>query len=95
MMKTRNFENKLATIGALLVLFGVFAAATSAFAEESYAVAASETDIVTAADETIVDARRAITESAAEAAKALEAETLFALENHLSDVTSTLDADNT
>lgn len=93
-MKTRNFENKLAYVGALIVLIGVFAAATSALADTS---ANAESTVVvehSAAKETIRGAREAITESAAQANEALEAETTFDLENQLSDITSMLVAAN-
>ena len=93
-MKTRNFENNLATIGAFFVLIGVFAAATSAFAEVVAAIAANRSAVRGAAEETIAGAQRANAESAAEAVKALEADTRFDLENQLSDITSTLVAAN-
>ena len=94
MMKIRNFENRLALLGALVVLMGVFAAATSAFAEETAEttpVAALEQD---SANVTITGARKAIAESARAAVEALEAENLFHLENQLTDITSTLTASN-
>ena len=93
-MKTRNFENKLATIGAFFVLIGVFAAATSAFAEEVAADATNRPAARGAAEETIAGAQRANTESAAEAVRSLEANTRFDLENQLSAITSTLVAVN-
>jgi len=99
-MKTRNFENKLATIGALFVLIGVFSAASSALADSSANVketanAASHVVVErSVAKETISGAREAMAESAAEANKALKAETTFDLENQLSDITSTLIAAN-
>ena len=93
-MKTRNFENKLAAIGAFFVLIGVFAAATSAFAEEAAADATNSTAIRGAAEESIAGAQRANAESAAEAVRSLEADTRFDLENQLSDITSTLVAAN-
>lgn len=93
-MKTRKFENKLATIGALVVLIAVFAAASSAFAEEPSDAAEPAVVERSAAKETIGGARDAIAESAAEANKALKAEITFDLENQLSDITSTLIAAN-
>ncbi|MGB5625090.1 MAG: hypothetical protein WBM61_05110 [Woeseiaceae bacterium] len=93
-MKTRNFENKLATIGALFVLIGVFAAASSALAEEPANAAKPVVVEHGAAKQTINGARKAIAESAAVADKALKAETTFDLENQLSDITSTLIAAN-
>ena len=99
-MKTRNFENKLAYLGALFVLIGVFSAASSALADSSAIVeepANAANPVVverSAAKETVSGARESIAESAAEADKALKAETTFDLENQLSDITSTLIAAN-
>jgi hypothetical protein len=93
-MKTRNFENKLATIGALIVLLAVFAAASSALAEEPSNAAEPVVVERMAAKETIGGAREAIAKSAAEANNALKAEITFDLENQLSDITSTLIAAN-
>jgi len=93
-MTNRNFENKLATIGALLVLIGVFFAATSAFAEEPANGASPVVVEDSASKVTISGARKAIAESAAAADKALKAETTFDLENQHSDITSTLIAAN-
>ncbi|MBT8090583.1 MAG: hypothetical protein KJO01_10280 [Gammaproteobacteria bacterium] len=87
-MKSRNIENRLAYIAALIVLVGVSWAAGSAFAAEptQFAVAAENY----AAKGTVAIARQAMTESAAEAAEALKAETKFDLDNQLNDLTSTL-----
>lgn len=93
-MKTRNFENKLATVGAFFVLIGVCAAATSAFAEERADDATNGPAVRHTAEETIVGAQRANAESAAEAVRSLEAETRFDLENQLSDITTRLVAAN-
>ena len=93
-MKTRNFENKLATLGALFVLIAVCAAATSAFAEEAASDTTGMELVCGAADETIVDAQRANAESAAEAVRSLQADTRFDLENQLSDITSMMVAAN-
>ncbi len=93
-MKTRNFENKLATMGAIFVLIGVCAAASSAFADDAAADATRRPAVHAATAETIAGAQRANAESAAEAVRALEAETRFDLENQLSDITSTLVAAN-
>lgn len=90
MMKSRNIENRLAYVGALIVLVGVTWAASSAFGAEhtNYATAAvAETD---AMNDTIVIARQAMTEAAAKAAEALKAENKFDLDNQLNDLTSTL-----
>jgi len=88
MMKTRNIENRLAYVAALIVLIGVTWAAGSAFAAEpANFAAAAESD---AMNDTIVIARQAMTESAAKAAEALKAENKFDLDNQLNDLTSTL-----
>ena len=93
-MKTRNIENKLATVGAFFVLIAVCAAASSAFADDATANATSRPVVHAAAEETIAGAERANAESAAEATKSLETETQFDLENQLSDITSMLVAAN-
>lgn len=93
-MKTRNFENKLATIGAIVVLIAVFAAASSALADEPTNAAKPVVVERSAAKEMIGGAREAIAESAAEANKALKAEITFDLENQLSDITTVLIAAN-
>ena len=87
-MNSRNIENRLAYVAALIVLVGVIWAAGSAFAAEpnNFAVAA-END---ATNDTIAIARQAMTESAAKAAEALKAENKFDLDNQLNDLTSTL-----
>ena len=90
MMKSRNIENRLAYVGALIVLIGVTWAAGSAFGAEPTdfaTAAAAESD---AMDETITGARKAMTEAAAKAAEALKAENKFDLDNQLNDLTSTL-----
>lgn len=96
MMKNRNIENRLAWVGVLIVLIGVSAAATSAFATES----SDATTIATAAErdyavaEPVNGARRANAEAAAEAAEALKIETALDLDIQLGDLTSTLIARN-
>ena len=92
MMKNRNFENKLAWIGALVVLIGVSSAATSAFAAEptdttTTTVAAKRNGSVA---EPIIGARRANAEAAAEAAATLRTETALDLDIQLGDLTSKL-----
>lgn len=97
-MKNSNLENRLAYIGALVVLVGVSAAAASAFAGEpaktDNAIVAEHGGAREAADVTVIGGREAAAESASEAAKALEAEIVFRLENQLSDISSTLIAAN-
>ena len=87
MMNSRNIENRLAYVAALIVLVGVFWAAGSAFAAEPNFAVAAEND---ATNDTIAIARQAMTESAAKAADALKAENKFDLDNQLNDLTSTL-----
>lgn len=93
MMKSRNIENRLAYVAALIVLIGVTWAASSAFGAEptDFATAAAvESDSM---DETIIGARQAMTEAATKAADSLRAENKFDLDNQLNDLTSTLMAD--
>ena len=90
-MNTRNIENKLALLAALIVLIGVSAAAGSALAAEPANKAAAVVTERGDTDETIVDARKAMAEAAAEA---LNAENTFDLDNQLSGITSTLIAAN-
>ena len=96
MMKNRNIENRLAWVGALIVLIGVSSAATSAFAAEpgdaiAVTIAAKRNDAVA---EPVIGARRAYAEAAAEAAAALKVETALDLDIQLGDLTSTLVARN-
>ena len=74
MMKIRNIENKLALVAALIVLIGVSMAAGSAFAAESTNASSKGLVEQNAAVETIIAARDANIEAAADAAKALKAE---------------------
>lgn len=87
-MKTRNLENRLALIGALIVLLGVSWAAGSAFAAETENTATAAVADRTLIDETIVGARKAIMEAAEEAAEALRAENVVALDIQHADLTS-------
>lgn len=93
-MKTRNLENGLAYVGALVVLMGVLAAANSAFAAEPAITDSSVVAEQEASAEAIDGAKRAVRESADEAAKALQLENNFNLENQLSDINSTVVAAN-
>jgi len=93
-MSTRNLENKLAYVGALVVLTAVLAAANSAFAAEPANTASTGTADQAVAAETIDGARKAVRESADAAAEALKLENDFALENQLADISSTLIAAN-
>lgn len=93
-MSTRNLENKLAYVGALVVLTAVLAAASSAFAAEPTNTANTGAAEHTAAAEAIDGAKKAMRESADKAAEALKLENDFALENQLADISSTLIAAN-
>lgn len=92
-MKTRNIENRLAWVGALIVLVGVSFAAGSAFAAEKAGTTSTAGTMATelpVADETIAGARKAMTDAAADAAKALQAENALDLDIQLNDLTSTI-----
>ena len=89
-MKTRNVENKLAYVGALIVLAGVLAAADSAFAADEASARVEAVEASDAAIEAVNEAKEANRESADEAAEALRLENNFDLENQLSDISSTL-----
>lgn len=88
MMKTRNIENRLALIGALIVLLGVSWAAGSAFAAETENATSAAVVERLLTDETIIGARKAIMEAAAEAAEALKAENEIDLDIQHADLTS-------
>jgi len=89
-MKTRNIENRLAFIGALVVLIGVLFAASSALATEATDAPRVTVARQKGADATIISARQAMTEAAVEAAEALKAASRLDLEIQLKDLTSTL-----
>ncbi|MDH3303858.1 MAG: hypothetical protein OEM50_02785 [Gammaproteobacteria bacterium] len=89
-MKIRNVENRLAYVGALIVLIGVTWAAGSAFGAEPKRFEAAAVADREALDHAVVGAREAMTEAAANAAEALRAENKFDLDNHLNVLTSTL-----
>jgi hypothetical protein len=93
-MKTRKIENGLAYVGALVVLAGVLAAASSAFATELTSADSAVARGNDAAVEAINGARKAMRESADAAARALKLENSFDLENQLSAINSTLIAAN-
>ena len=87
-MKTRNIENRLALIGALIVLLGVSWAAGSAFAADTQNTATAAVAERLLTDETIAGARKAIMEAAEEAAEALKAENVMDLDIQHADLTS-------
>lgn len=90
MMNTRNIENRLALIGALIVLLGVSWAAGSAFAAERNDKATSVVAESKLGDETIIGARKAIMDAAVEAAAALKAENVLYLDIQHADLTSAI-----
>lgn len=58
-MNTRNVENRLALVGAMLVLIGVTFAASSAFADDVNDVSSTPVPIHTAAVQSVIEARKA------------------------------------
>lgn len=58
-MNTRNVENRLALVGAVLVLIGVTFAANSAFAADVNDVSSTAVAIHTAAGQSLIQARKA------------------------------------
>lgn len=91
-MKIRNIENRLAYFGVLIVLIGVTFAAGSAFGSVPADARTAVVSERNSDDETIIGARKAMAESAAEAAESLKAENAFDLDTQLADLTSTLRA---
>ena len=88
-MKHRDIENRLALLGALVVLIGVSSAATSAFASEAVAaestVSTSEIALVT-----LEGGRRANRRSADAAVEAIALENSTGLDIRLANRTSRL-----
>jgi len=89
-MKTRNIEDGLALVGALVVLVGVSFAADSALAEERADVTSTAIAIHDTADDTRESAARANAETAAAAATSLAVGNWMELDIQLDDRTSTL-----
>lgn len=89
-MKTRNIENGLALVGAIVVLVGVSFAADNALAEEHSNVISTAVAIHDTADDTLESAAEANAETAATAATSLALENWFVLDIQLDDRTSTL-----
>ena len=87
-MKTRNIENGLALLGAMVVIIGVSFAAESALAKESAHVTA--TAIQDVADNTLQGAKQANHEAASRAAKSLASENWIDLDIRFDDRTSVL-----
>ncbi len=89
-MNPRKIENRLAVVGAIIVLIAVSSAATSAFAAE---VARPDRKTVVAdniADTTVIGARKANAQSARAAAEAIAIKNGVDLDIDLAVRTSTL-----
>ncbi len=91
-MKHRDIENRLALLGAVVVLVGVSSAATSAFAAET-ATAERNTSIAEIAQVTLEGGRRANELSAAAVAEAIALENWSGLDISFASRTSRLVAD--
>ena len=90
MMKGTNIEERLAILGALLVLLGVSFAAEDALAMECDDVTTTAVAIHKAADNTIEMAEQANAEAARKAVEALAIENGLALDIRLEDHKSTM-----
>ena len=93
-MKARNIEDRLALVGALIVLFGVTSAAGDALAEEQAEITTTAVAIEIAAEDTLETAERANADAAAQAAESLVLETSIDLDIRLGDHISVLIAGN-
>ena len=91
-MKTRNIENGLALIGAMIVIIGVSFAAESAFAKESAHVRTTTAAMHDVSENTLRGAEQAIIEAARQAARSLTTENWIDLDIKFDDRTSTLAA---
>lgn len=89
-MKATNIENRLALIGAVLVLIGVSSAAEDALGEEASEVTTTAVAIHDAADGTVEIAAEANADAAARAVRALAEKNWLDLDIRLEDHTSTL-----
>ena len=89
-MKARNIEDRLAVIGALVVLIGVSFAAEDALAKETPEITTTAVAIHNAAAETLEMAEDANADAARRAARSLALETVIDLDIKLEDTTSTL-----
>jgi hypothetical protein len=86
-MKTSNMEERLALIGALVVLFGVSMAAEDALADDAADVTTTAIAIHEAAKDTLETARTATAEAAEHAARSLALENWVDLDIRLEDHT--------
>ena len=89
-MKTRNIEDGLALVGAIIVLVGVSFAGGNALAEEHTNLTTTAIAIHNASNETLDGAAIANEETAAAAAASLALENWIDLDIRLDDRTSTL-----
>jgi hypothetical protein len=89
-MKISNMEERLALLGALVVLFGVSMAAEDALADDAADVTTTAMAIHEAAKETLETARAANTEAARHAAQSLALANWIDLDIRLEDHTSTM-----
>jgi hypothetical protein len=89
-MKTRNIENGLALLGAMVVIIGVSFAAESALAKESAHVTVTTEAIQDVANHTLQGAKQANHEAASQAAKSLASENWIDLDIRFDDRTSIL-----
>jgi len=89
-MKTRNIENGLALLGAMVVIIGVSFAAESALAKESAHATATAEAIRDVADNTLQGAKQANHEAASQAAKSLASDNWIDLDIRFDDRTSML-----
>ena len=89
-MKTRNIENGLALLGAMIVIVGVSFAAESALEKESTNSTATTEAIKDVADNTLQGAKQANQEAASQAARSLASENWIDLDIRFDDRTSML-----
>ena len=89
-MRTSNMEERLALVGALVVLFGVSMAAGDALADDTTGVTTTALAIHEAAKGTLETASAANAEAAQHAARSLALENWIDLDIRLEDHTSTM-----
>ncbi len=89
-MKIRNMEERLALVGAMIVLIGVSFAAEDALAEQNATVTTTAVAIHKAAANTLEIAREANKQAAASANESLQLTNWIDLDIRLEDRSSTL-----
>ncbi len=87
-MKVRNIEDRLALLGAVIVLVGVTIAAGDALAADDADVTVTAVAIHRAGTETLADAEKANHDAAAQAAASLAVKNWVDLDIRLDDRTS-------